>query len=41
MLNRYCVFAKVRYRGLAKNSNLARAILPLVNINKCGKPLGA
>lgn len=41
MLKRHCGFAKARYRGLAKNANLACAMLTLVNIDEWGKPLGA
>lgn len=32
-------FAKVRYRGLAKNANRAFALLALINLNKWGLPL--
>lgn len=32
-------FAKVRYRGLAKNANRAFAMLALINLNKWGRPL--
>jgi IS5 family transposase len=32
-------FAKVRYRGLAKNANRAFAMLALVNLVKWGRPL--
>ena len=32
-------FAKVRYRGLAKNANRAFAMLAMLNINKWGRPL--
>ena len=38
-LKRLWGFAKVRYRGLAKNANRAFAILALLNINKWGRPL--
>jgi transposase, IS5 family len=34
-------FAKVRYRGLAKNANRVFAMLALINIDKWGKPLMA
>jgi transposase, IS5 family len=40
-LKRIWGFAKVRYRGLAKNANRAFAMLALINIDKWGKPLGA
>jgi len=32
-------FAKVRYRGLAKNANRAFAMLALINLSKWGRPL--
>jgi len=32
-------FAKVRYRGLAKNANRAYAMLALINVSKWGRPL--
>ena len=32
-------FAKVRYRGLAKNANRAYAMLALLNVSKWGRPL--
>lgn len=32
-------FAKVRYRGLAKNANRAFAMLALANLVKWGRPL--
>ena len=32
-------FAKVRYRGLAKNANRAFALLAMINISKWGRPL--
>jgi IS5 family transposase len=32
-------FAKVRYRGLAKDANRAFAMLAMLNINKWGRPL--
>jgi IS5 family transposase len=32
-------FAKVRYRGLAKNANRAFAMLAMVNLVKWGRPL--
>ena len=40
-LKRIWGFAKVRYRGLAKNANRTFAMLALINIEKWGKPLGA
>ena len=40
-LKRIWGFAKVRYRGLAKNANRTFAMLALINIDKWGKPLGA
>ena len=40
-LKRIWGFAKVRYRGLAKNANRVFAMLALININKWGKPLNA
>jgi IS5 family transposase len=38
-LKRLWGFAKVRYRGLAKNANRAFAMLALINLNKWGRPL--
>jgi IS5 family transposase len=38
-LKRLWGFAKVRYRGLAKNANRALAMLALANIVKWGRPL--
>jgi len=38
-LKRIWGFAKVRYRGLAKNANRAFAMLAMLNINKWGRPL--
>ena len=38
-LKRIWGFAKVRYRGLAKNANRAFAILALINLSKWGRPL--
>jgi IS5 family transposase len=38
-LKRIWGFMKVRYRGLAKNANRAYAMLALINVNKCGRPL--
>jgi len=38
-LKRLWGFAKVRYRGLAKNANRAFAMLAMVNLNKWGRPL--
>jgi IS5 family transposase len=38
-LKRFWGFAKVRYRGLAKNANRAFAMLAMLNINKWGRPL--
>jgi transposase, IS5 family len=40
-LKRLWGFAKVRYRGLAKNANRVFAMLALINIEKWGKPLMA
>ncbi|MFM8898708.1 MAG: IS5 family transposase [Burkholderiales bacterium] len=40
-LKRIWGFAKVRYRGLAKNANRVFAMLALVNIERWGKPLWA
>jgi IS5 family transposase len=40
-LKRIWGFAKVRYRGLAKNANRAFAMLAMVNLNKWGRPLTA
>jgi transposase, IS5 family len=34
-------FAKVRYRGLAKNANRTFAMLALINIERWEKPLEA
>ena len=39
VLKRLWGFAKVRYRGLAKNANRAFAMLAMLNINKWGRPL--
>ena len=38
-LKRWWGFAKVRYRGLAKNANRAYAMLALINLSKWGTPL--
>ena len=38
-LKRLWGFAKVRYRGLAKNANRAFAMLALINLSKWGRPL--
>jgi transposase, IS5 family len=38
-LKRIWGFAKVRYRGLAKNANRAYAMLALINVRKWGRPL--
>ena len=38
-LKRIWGFAKVRYRGLAKNANRAFAMLALINLSKWGMPL--
>ena len=38
-LKRYWGFAKVRYRGLAKNANRAFAMLAMLNVNKWNRPL--
>ena len=38
-LKRIWGFAKVRYRGLAKNANRALAMLAMINLNKWGRPL--
>ena len=38
-LKRLWGFAKVRYRGLAKNANRAFAMLAMLNISKWGRPL--
>jgi len=38
-LKRIWGFAKVRYRGLAKNANRAFAMLAMLNLNKWGRPL--
>jgi IS5 family transposase len=40
-LKRIWGFAKVRYRGLAKNANRAFAMLAMINLSKWGKPLTA
>lgn len=40
-LKRLWGFAKVRYRGLAKNANRAFAMLAMVNLVKWGRPLTA
>lgn len=40
-LKRLWGFAKVRYRGLAKNANRVFAMLALINIDRWGKPLVA
>ena len=40
-LKRIWGFAKVRYRGLAKNANRAYAMLALINISKWGRPFTA
>jgi len=40
-LKRLWGFAKVRYRGLAKNANRAFAMLALINLSKRGRPLTA
>ena len=40
-LKRIWGFAKVRYRGLAKNANRAFAMLALINLNKWARPLTA
>jgi transposase, IS5 family len=39
ILKRLWGFAKVRYRGLAKNANRAFAMLAMINLSKWGKPL--
>jgi hypothetical protein len=39
VLKRLWGFAKVRYRGLAKNANRAFAMLALANLVKWGRPL--
>jgi IS5 family transposase len=39
ILKRLWGFAKVRYRGLAKNANRAFAMLAMVNLVKWGRPL--
>jgi len=39
MLKRIWGFAKVRYRGLAKNANRAFAMLAMINLSKWGSPL--
>ncbi len=41
IIKRLWGFAKVRYRGLAKNANRAFAMLAMVNLVKWGKPLTA
>jgi len=38
-LKRIWGFAKVRYRGLAKNANRAFAMLAMINLSKWGRPL--
>ncbi len=38
-LKRLWGFAKVRYRGLAKNANRAFAMLTMLNVSKWGRPL--
>ena len=38
-LKRIWGFAKVRYRGLAKNANRAYAMLALINVSTWGRPL--
>jgi IS5 family transposase len=38
-LKRLWGFAKVRYRGLAKNANRAFVLLAMINLNRWGKPL--
>ena len=38
-LKRLWGFAKVRYRGLAKNANRVFAMLAMINLNKWGRPL--
>ena len=38
ILKRLWSFAKVRYRGLAKNANRAFAMLAMLNISKWGSP---
>ena len=38
-LKRLWGFAKVRYRGFAKNANRAFAMLAMINLNKWGRPL--
>jgi transposase, IS5 family len=40
-LKRLWGFAKVRYRGLAKNANRTFAMLALINVERWGKPLEA
>jgi transposase, IS5 family len=40
-LKRIWGFAKVRYRGLAKNANRAFAMLAMINLSKWGRPLTA
>lgn len=39
IIKRLWGFAKVRYRGLAKNANRAFSMLAMLNITKSGKPL--
>jgi len=39
ILKRLWGFAKVRYRGLAKNANRAFAMLAMINLSKWGRPL--
>ena len=40
-LKRFWGFAKVRYRGLAKNANRAFAMLAMINLVKWGRPITA
>ena len=40
-LKRLGGFAKVRYRGLAKNANRAFALLAMINLVKWGRPITA
>lgn len=40
-LKRIWGFAKVRYRGLAKNANRAFAMLAMINLAKWGRPITA
>jgi len=39
VLKRLWGFAKVRYRGLAKNANRAFAMLAMINLSKWGRPI--